>query len=137
MNGAVITRALLLRRPQLVALLGLGATGKIFIGVIPAGATLPCFGITEVSMTEHIPLAGGRDALCTARVQITAAAATIREGKDLIAQARYACRNFVGSIVGVPNVKCQLDVAGPDLDHEAGFAMQMQDVRVTFMDVAT
>lgn len=135
MNSTIITRALLLARPELLAAMGLGAAARIVVGVIPASAALPAIGVTEVSAAEHLPLAGDRTALVTGRAQITVAASSIKEVKALLAQARYACRNFVGTVAGVPSVKCLLLESGPDFEHEAGFAMQSQDVRVTFRDV--
>ena len=136
MNSTTITRALLLARPQLLAAMGVGAAARIVVGVIPAGAALPAIGVTEVTATEHTPLAGNQNSLVTGRAQITVAAASIKDTKAILAQARYACRNFVGTVSGVSGVKCRLLESGPDFEHEAGFAMQSQDVRVTFKDVA-
>lgn len=134
MNGLIIARALLLARPELMAALGAGAAGKVFVGVIPAGAQLPCLGLTEVVATEHLTLNGGATTLCFSTVQITAAAASLRQCKEVLAQARYACRNFVGAAAGAQGVTCRNDLTGPDFVHEAGFAMQTQDVRITFRD---
>lgn len=135
MNGPIITRALLLLRPQLLAALGPNASARIVVGIIPPGAALPAIGVTEVVATEHVPLSGGSSALVRSRTQITVAASSTKQAKDLLAQARYACRNFVGPLPNVGMVKCQLLETGPDFEHEAGFAMQSQDVRVTFKDV--
>lgn len=134
MNSTTITRALLLARPQLLAAMGLNAAARIVVGVIPATAALPAIGVTEVVATEHLPLAGNLIALVSGRAQITVAASSIKETKALLAQAQYACRNFVGTVSGVSGVKCRLLETGPDFEHEAGFAMQSQDVRVTFRD---
>ena len=134
MNGTTITRALLLMRPQLLTALGVNAAGRIVVGIIPAGAALPAIGVTEVVATEHVPLAGGISALVMSRTQITVAASSVKQAKDILAQVRYACRNFVGPVSTLGLVKCQLLETGPDFEHEAGFAMQSQDVRVTFRD---
>lgn len=134
MNSTIIVRALLLARPQLIAMLGANAAAKIIIGVIPSGTPLPTIGITEVSALDHVPLAGGAVARVTARTQITVAAATVKQCKEVLSQARFACRNFVGTINGTPKITCHLEGSGPDFEHEAGFAMQTQDVRVTFND---
>ena len=134
MNGTTLTRALLLLRPQLLFALGTAPAGRIVVGIIPAGATLPAIGITEVVTTEHVPLTGTQTATVMARVQVSVAATTIKETKLILAQVKYACRNFVGTLSALPNVKVQLLETGPDFEHEAGFAMQSQDVRVTFRD---
>ena len=134
MNGLTFARSILLARPGLTTLLDAPILDKIFVGVIPPGATLPCVGLTEVSLTEHTALSGGAYALSFSRVQVTVAGTTLRQCKEVLAQARYACRNFVGTVDGVPNVKCKIEIGGPDFGHEAGFAMQTFDVRVTFPD---
>lgn len=134
MNSTTIARALLVARPQLLNAMGVNALARIVVGVIPSGATLPAIGVTEVVATEHVPLTGNKTALVTCRAQITVAAASIKEVKVILAQARFACRNFVGQVSGLPGVKCRLLEAGPDFEHEAGFAMQSQDVSVTFRD---
>ena len=135
MNASIITRALLLARGPLLAAMGTSAAARIIIGIIPSGVSLPAIGITEVSATEHVPLTGSSRALVTSRIQVSVAAASVKEAKDILAQVKYACRNFIGPAAGVSRVKAQLLDTGPDFEHEAGFAMQSQDVRVTFMDV--
>ena len=132
MNGPTLVRALLLARPALLAAIGANAIAKIVVGIIPAGT--PSIGITEVVATEHKSLAGNATARIKSMTQITVAAATTKQTKDILAQVRYACRNFVGTINGVTHVSCLLEGTGPDFEHEAGFAMQTQDVSVSFND---
>ena len=118
MNGPTLVRALLLARPALLAAIGANAIAKIVVGIIPAGTPLPSIGITEVVATEHKSLAGNATARIKSMTQITVAAATTKQTKDILAQVRYACRNFVGTINGVTHVSCLLEGPGPDFEHE-------------------
>ena len=74
MNGVILARALLLNSPALMTALGVGAAGRIIVGVIPATTALPAIAVSEVVATEHTPLTGGRAALVRSHVQITVAA---------------------------------------------------------------
>lgn len=140
MDAVAIVRKLLLARPQLVALLPGDAQKRVTAGVLPEGVTLPAIGLTEVTATDRHTLAGapGSTVKVTSIVQITVIAAKTPLMKAILAEARYACRNFVGALAGVSGpVTSHLATRGPDWDHEAGFCGQSQDVEVTFDDVAT
>ncbi len=138
MDSIVIVRKLLLGRPQLIVLLPGDAQKQVRAGVLPEGVALPAIGITEVTASDRHTLAGvpGSVVKVTAIAQITVVAKTTRELKAILAEARYACRNYVGSLAGVSGpVTAHLALRGPDWDHEAGFCGQSQDVEVTFDDV--
>ena len=132
MNGVVLARAILLRRPALVALLGGLSEVRLFVGVIPLNATLPCIGLTEVSAYEHKTVSATPSTLTFSRVQITAQGTSLRQCKEVLEQARYACRSFIAPMTGAGLVKAQIGIVGPDLKGEPGIAIQSQDIHVTF-----
>lgn len=133
MSGAAIARQLLVARTALTALV---PSARIISGVIPQGTALPCISVTEVSSTDRQTVKGQPVIKVTERVQITVMAADYVSCKQVIAQARKACRNVVGSIGAYSGITCHLDSKGPDFTSEAGFCAQSQDVRITFNESA-
>lgn len=132
MKARGIARGFLVSRPELIALL---PATRITAGVIPNGTALPAIGLTVVSADDRLTLAGGSSSKVTARIQITVAGKDNKSADDVLRQARAACKNKVGSIAGVPGVVAvHLLNVGPEFEHEAGFIVMTQDVRVIYTD---
>lgn len=135
--SVAIVRALLLARPALTAFMTPSPEKRVSAGPIPDGVGLPALGITEVSSVDRVALAGTSSTLVTSIVQVTVAAANYRQGKEVLAQVKYALRNFVGvapTNPPTPGVTCHLEGTGPDFESPSGFVVQTQDVIVTFTD---
>lgn len=135
MKSRIIAIRLLRQRAELLALLG-GDAEKIVAGNIPAGA-LPGVGVTHVSGVEpHQPLTGGISAKVDARVQVTVQAKDLKRADLIMDQCRYALRNFVGAIPGVPGVTSVrlVDAQGEFESNDGSFIILTQDARVIFTD---
>lgn len=134
MSGVIIARRLL---TDSVALLVLVPSARILAGVIPQGTALPCIAVTDVSSTDRDTLSPRAVIKVTERVQITVMGATYAEVKAVLALARKACRNKIGTVGSFTFVTCRLDGKGPDFtDANAGFALQSQDLLISFNEPA-
>jgi hypothetical protein len=133
MSGAAITRQLLVARAELIALV---PSTRIFAGVVPQGTALPCIGITEVASTDRKTLKGVASIKVNDVVQITVMAPNYPSCKSAMAQARKACRDYVGDIGRYIAITSHLESKGPDFQSESGFVAQTQDVRITFNESA-
>lgn len=132
MSAIKIIRALLLAD---AATLAITPASSIMAGVLPQGTALPALAITEVSRTDRNILHPGSHARSTARVQVTAIAASYTVQKSLLQAVRHACRDKTGTVAGVPGVAVLLDGTGPDLnDSDTGFYMQSQDFMVSYIE---
>ena len=134
--SAAIARALLLARPALVALV---PAARVASGTLPNGTPLPAIGITVVSGTDRHSLKGAAKVKVTNRIQLTVAAKTYPEKAAVMAEARKACRAFVGTLTGFSGpITCRLDGEGPDFYVDGvAFAVQTQDLLITFDEDAS
>lgn len=136
MNSVILVRSLLMARPELVAMLAAG-NSSITAGIVDESTPLPALGVSEVSSVDRVLLAGGITTRVTSIVQVTVVATNYRQGKDVLAQVKFALRNFVGTAPTSPPtlaVTCHLEGTGPDFESTSGFVAQTQDVTVTFED---
>lgn len=134
MSGAAIARQLLIARAGLTALV---PAARIIAGVIPQATALPCIGITEVSSTDRMTLRGSAFIKVSETVQITVMASTYPACKAAMAQARKACRDYVGDIGTYSAITCHLAFKGPDFQTDTGIVAQTHDIRITFSEPAT
>lgn len=117
MDGVAIARALLIANSAMTALV---PGDRIVGGVLPAGAPLDAVSITRVTAVDRNIPAPGAARHVTERVQVTALAATYPRMKAVLAAAKAALADFVGSAAGADAVTIQTDHAGPDfMDEEA------------------
>lgn len=132
MSAIKVIRALLAADAAVLALV---PATRIVAGVLPQGTALPALAITEVSRTDRNILHPGSTARSTARVQVTAIAASYATQKTLLQAVRHACRDKIGTVAGVPGVAVLLDGTGPDFnDSDTAFFMQTQDFMVGYTE---
>jgi len=134
MSGAAIARQLLIARAGLTALV---PATRIIAGVIPQATLLPCIGITEIVSTDRMTLKGSAFVKVSETVQITVLAANYPACKAAMAQARKACRDFVGSVGTYAAITSHLGSKGPDFQTDTGICAQTQDIRISFNEAAT
>lgn len=97
MSGVAVIRSLVAGAAGVTATV---PAARIFAGVIPQGTAAAALGVTQVSLTSLVVLAGA-PRLHVERVQVTIHAQTYPQQKALLAAIRAACPCQAGTINGV------------------------------------
>ena len=123
---------LLINNAPLIAVV---PAAKIYSGVIPQGTPLPAISISHVSTVRRHPVAGTATELCTARVQVTAQAASYTQQKSVLALVRGALPRTRGTVNGIVVDSLMHEIDGPDFrDDDAGIFMGSVDYIVKFIE---
>lgn len=118
------------------ALLTVVPIEQLHAGTIPLAASLPALAYTHVSAVERPTIDSGEPfTSVTARMQITVAAASYPQKKQVLDLVRRAFNNQRGEIAGVRVLNVRRIGEGPDLDNEeSGVFTRSNDFSVTFLE---
>lgn len=128
MNAVSVMRDLLLAHAPVAAIAG----NKVCAGEIDYN-DLPAVGLREISRREADTV-GRTSKMVTARIQVTAHAATYPEQKSLLQATRLGDGVHTGTIAGVEVRSVIRDSVGPDLNPEEGLFQQSRDFMVTYLE---
>jgi hypothetical protein len=132
MDGVAIIRALLTADDALLALV---PDDRVAAGALPLGTPLDALSIEMVSTADRNIIAPGANRRVTERVQVTALAATYPRLKAVLAAAKKAAADYVGSAAGVVDVTVHTAGGGPEfMNRDASIHMGTQDFLVGFTE---
>lgn len=136
MSGVAIIRGLLAANAALIASV---PASRIVAGVIPEGSSLAAIGVMEISATEVPHIDGTAPfTLVDSIVQVTVAAATYPQLKQVHALARKACNYQHGTLSGFQVVQIRRTGNGPDMsDPSARYYQQSLDFSVIYQEPNT
>lgn len=136
MSGVKIIRHLLTQSAALTAVVP-NTDSRICAGVLKQGTPLPAIAITDIVGIDRNIVKAGATHHVTDRVQVTVITETYAQQRSLMALVRTACRDKIGTYIGIAGVTVHTDGRGPDFnDPQAGFYMQTQDFRIGFEEPA-
>lgn len=130
MSGIAVVAELLRADAPLTAVV---PTARIKAGALPQGVQLPAILLTTISGVERNTLRPRLKKRQTDRVEVSVAAGTYAQQRQLIELARNACTDRIGDFGGVSAVVVHHDGIGPDqMDEKASIYAQTIDFRVSF-----
>lgn len=130
MSDIRAVRALLL---QSVPLLAIVPAVRIVAGPLELGAALPALSIEHISTTRRHNVST-EPPFCTARVQVTALAATFAEQKALLTLVRAALPRHPGTVGGVKVDTILSDSDGPDFRVDTAIYAGSQDFLISYTE---
>lgn len=129
MTGVDIVGALLREDATFV---GMVPVARIKAGALPENVELPAVLLRLMSSVERQPLKRGDTVRTTDRVSVTVRAASYRDQRAAIAQAKKVCAGRTGDIGGGLDVSILTAGTGPDLRGAGNSFEQSQDFTVSY-----
>ncbi|ABD25102.1 hypothetical protein Saro_0655 [Novosphingobium aromaticivorans DSM 12444] len=134
MSDGVATMVQLLH--ESAAVTGLVPAGSIGAGVLPLGTPLPYLSLSLVSSSDMNMPAPGAKRRVLDRVQVTIAAATYDELREISKAVKSAGADQVPDVDGISQVTVHSLGAGPDfMDETASIYLGSRDFRVWYNEV--
>jgi len=107
---------------------------RIYPSLIPLGTTLPAIAYMLVSSVEQTAI-GLTSSRRRSRVQVTVAANSYPQVKDIVSLVVAACNHQQGTFNGVQTDSVILDLVGTDFrDDETGTNYSTVDFRIAYSD---
>lgn len=128
-TGADIIGALLRADPAFIALV---PVERVKMGELPENVALPAVLIRLVSQIERSTLQRGAFVRTTDRIAVAVRAASYREQRRIIKQARRTCAGRTGDIGGALRVSILPAGLGPDVRGPGNTFEQTDDFRVSY-----
>lgn len=130
MSAERVIFALLSSHAPLTALV---PTQRICPGVLPEGTDLPAVCYRHIVSVGDHTVTTSPTTLTTARIQVTATAASYPAMKALLDLVKQACHRRGGQIAGVRVLHVRSDTVGPDPENRILFSQSI-DFKVTFSE---
>lgn len=138
MSSTAIMRALLIANATITAIV---PKARVYVGVIPQGATLPAIGVSEISSTEDITTARLLSAsMIRSRVQVTVYADNYPQMKQLILLCKLGRGVHTGTVQTSPTTSYRVNSVlpwgvGPEIPPgDDKIYEQSRDFMVTFKE---
>lgn len=132
MDGIAVIRALLVGDASLTALV---PSTDIIGDELPLGTSLPAIAITTVYGHDRNVPSPGPNRHVDERVQVSVAAATQPQKKEILRAVKAAAADYIGAIAGLTNVTVQTAGTGPDFfDNQASIRFGSQDFIVGYTE---
>lgn len=135
MDGEAAIRALLVADSAVTAIVGSGASARVYPSELPDGTTLPALVTVPVSTVDDPTLDAAGQKRVSSRVEVIVLAADLAQHQSLVRAVTAACRYQRGTLAGVSVAVVYRDRVGERLrDAETGVYAQSIEFLVHYQE---